>query len=104
MGLAGGAPPVLLMRALRRLRTDVALIERALLEEGDGVDRTAEAKAVGGWFDAAAAAVRDGGAVPAPVAVGAAGETGSEFGPFAFTLAALRRDQAAFQARVAELG
>lgn len=102
--LAKGAPPRPFMMALRRLRTDVALIERAMLLDDGPVDRSAAAAILGGWFDAAAAALRTGNALPEPPRLDAeaGGESAESFGAFGFALAALRRDQSNFCDRVDE--
>ncbi len=90
-----GPPPQPFMMALRRLRTNVALIERAMLQEDGAVDRTPAAETIEAWFAAAAAALRTGAAVALPLGHGAEqdADEAQSFGAFDFAVAALRREQ-----------
>ena len=106
LGLVKGQSPQLFMTALRRLRTNVALIERAMEPACSAVDRACLASTVAAWFMATAAALRAGNAVPEPPAFSRAPgvDQSTEFDALEFALTALQREQSNFSQRATDLG
>lgn len=103
--LAGGVPPQAFVTALRRLRTDVALIERAMQSAGEAPDPTRLADGFAAWFVGAADAVRSGRALPPPAALerDGAGDPVPGFDALGFALDTMRREQLNIARRAAEL-
>ena len=95
LGLVKGPPPQPFMTALRRLRTDVALIERAMAPGCRAANQACLANKVEAWFTEAAAALRTGCAIPEPITLDPA-FGGGKFDALGFALTALRREQSDF--------
>ncbi len=99
--LRTGPPAAPLLRTLRRVRSDVAMLGRAMATDPD-LDGSAAAQALAQHFKAAASFLRGNG--PAPpldlldAAIGAAPATS----PLAFALVTLRRDLGELDERLAE--
>ncbi len=104
--LAGGPSPEPLMRTLRRLRTDVAMLGRAMpvspVGSPTGEDRETLARTIRAWFDAAGKALQTRDAPPDLTPVTAASTIVPPDTALGFALLVLRRDLEDLGARVAE--
>ncbi len=100
--LAGGPPPEPLMRTLRRLRTDVALLGRAISVEPAGDEHGRLADTLLAWFRAAAHALRTASAPPDLGAVKDASVAVAPESALGFALLVLARDQEELRDRMAE--
>lgn len=92
-----------LLRTLRRLRTDVAMIGRTVHEQsGTEEERAALADPVAAWFNAASRALAEGGAAPDLTAVDRAGATLRSGTPLQLAYTVLCRDLGDMADRITE--
>jgi len=92
-----------LLRTLRRLRTDVAMIGRTVREQpGTKEERVAFADPVAAWLNAASRALAEGAAAPDLVAVDRAGATLRPATPLQLVHTVLRRDLGDMADRITE--
>jgi uncharacterized membrane protein YccC len=100
--LSGGPPPAPLMRNLYRLRTDVAMLGRAVAEAPDHVADAALMEAVSDWFAAAGQALAQGSGPPDDTALRAAASKVAPGTPLGFAVNVLLRDAGDLAERLAE--
>jgi uncharacterized membrane protein YccC len=92
-----------LLRTLRRLRTDVAMIGRTVREQpGTEEEHAAFADPVVAWFNAASRALAEGAAAPDLAAVDSAGATQRPGTPLQLVHTVLRRDLGDMADRITE--
>ncbi|MBN8901716.1 MAG: hypothetical protein J0H57_11835, partial [Rhodospirillales bacterium] len=99
--LRTGPPAAPMLRTLRRIRSDVAILGRAMLV-GPRPDADPAAVAVHTYFDAATAFLQRAGPLPALEPIDHVLDALPQAGPLAFAVATLRRDLAELNDRLAE--
>lgn len=99
--LRTGPPAAPMLRTLRRVRSDVAILGRAMLVDPQP-NAASAAGAIRGCFDSAASFLRKGGPLPALDAIDRVLESFPPATPLAFGIATLRRDLAELNDRLAE--